>query len=591
MRKSRILTTILGTLLLALVVLPAAAQSPTDLNVLAQYFPADTPIFISVRTDDAFIETLDALVERVRAALPEAAGSGETLADALDNLADEIFPGGTFEEDLRPLLGDTASIGLTSAARLADDDRSNDENPPAIIALSIKDRTAVIDLIANANMRAEQTTEKGYTLFTPDASVTGERADDAVIVRDDVLLYYTVNESIPVGGVPDGSLNTNEGFTSTLALLPEPSYNMTLFLNTRQFIEAAGETDPDAAEALEAFGPMFNAVGSQVWGFTILGGDSLTIDIAQQMGDMSAITDLGFQLGSMTPIDPAFAAHIPADVPLAILGTDIKTALSSAANNFQLMAQTAAMQDGDFDPEELAEGVEQFNQAFTQMTGLNFEQDVLSWMTGDYALFLSLNPDLNLRSQFGIFQAFPVDFGFAIEATDAAAAQKTVDGLTQAIQAAAVQVRAQSENAEVETEIEVTDEEIGDADVTVVTITASNAPWPVEILMGANDDVFALGTRSAVRAILAPDGGLPSNAEFQRASAYILPKSVSLGWLNTEGLLPLADLAAAFDRSNDAEANAGQARRALGLFSSGTMSSAYNEDGSALIRMVLTFAE
>lgn len=586
MRHSR--TGIVGTALIAVLVvlsvIPVSAQSPTDLNALARYFPADTPIFVSLRTDDDFIETLDSVAARIRAVVPDAEGG--TLAEALDELTGELFPGGTFEEDLRPLLGDTASVGIISTETLINDDRSDDDDTPSIVALSINNSQAVIDLLGRSEMRVEQTTGDGYTLFTP-AEVEGGGNDDAIIVRDDVLLFYTTDTVMPEGGLPDGDLSGSADFTEGLAMLPEPTYNMTVYLDLKTFIDAAVQNDPEAAEAMETFGSVFNAVGSQVWGFTILGGDSPAIDIASQIGDISALEELGLSMGSMTPVDLAFAAHIPGNVPLALMGTDIKTSLSSAASSMMLAMPRSA--ESDFDPEEVEKSIEQLNQAFTQYTGLDFEQDVLSWMTGDYALFLSLNPAFDPTSQFGIFQAVPIDFGLVIEAADAAKAQATVAGLTQAIQTGVEQMSAA--NTEVETEATVTNETIGSADVTVVTITAENTPWPIEFLMGANDEVFALGTRAAVRAIFAPDGSLPANAEFMRTSPYILPNAISVGWLNTAGLLPLADLISTFGNDDEAEEEAEQARTAIGLFSSGTISSAYDEDGNSLARLVLTFSE
>jgi hypothetical protein len=587
MRHFRLVGISLIAVLAVMSIVPAAAQSPADLNALARYFPADTPVFISVRTDDDFINTLDSVIARVQAAFPDME-SEETLSSALDEMAGTLFPGGSFNEDLRPLLGDTASIGITSAENMVDDNRSNDDDTPAIVALSIQDSQAVIDLIGErSEMQTQQTTGDGYTLFTADNSSGGD-VDDAIIVRDDVLLFYTTDTTMPEGGLPDGDLAASTDFTDALGILPEPAYNMTVYLDLATFFEVAAQNDPEAAQAMSSMGPMFNAIGNQVWGFTILGGDTLTMDVASQIGDVSALEDLGLSMGSMTPVDTAFAARVPANVPLAIFGTDIQTSLTSAAASLQFAAQqSATMDNGDFDVEEFEQGIAQVNAAFTQMTGLDFEKDVLNWMTGDYALFLGLNPQFDTTSQFGIFQTFPVNFGFAVEATDASQAQATVAGLTQAIETGV----AQMGSSESETEVAITSEDIGGANVTVVTITAEDAPWPVELLMGANDEVFALGTRDAVRAILAPDGGLPSNAEFTRTSGYILPNAISVGWLNTEGLLPLADLASTFSQSETAEEEAEQARTAIGLFSSGTVSSAYDEAGNSLARLTLTFSE
>jgi hypothetical protein len=591
MRTARIF---LGTLVIALVamsVVPAMAQSQSsaDLNALARYFPADTAIFVSMRTDDEFIETIDSVVDRIQAAVPTE-DADETLADALDELTQTFFPGGTFEEDLRPLLGNTASFGITSIENLIDDTSSNDEDTPAVVALSIADSAAVLDAIINAAGAAvQQETGEGYVRLTPSNPGSGDNADDSLILRDDVLLYFnTENDLAEAGGIPDGDLYSDADFGAAFDALPEPSYNATLYLDLEQFIGFITENNNPA---LANLGPMYDTIysafGAQVWGFTILGGDSPTIDVASQIGDLSVLEEAGLGLGPTTPFDPAFAAHVPADVPLAIFGNDLRGSLEASTGSFRLAMEQSAAMDSSFDPREIEQGLKQANQMFTQLTGLDFEQDVASWLTGNYALFISLNPDFDTSSQFGIFQTFPVEFGFAVEATDPAQAQATVAGLTQAIQTGVDQMSSQSSDAEVA----ITSEDIANADVTVVTITAENLPYPVELLMGANDEAFALGTRAAVTSILSPDGGLPSNAEYTRTSSYILPNAVSVAWLNTEGLLPLADLAAVFGQSSDADEQAEDARAALGLFSSGTVSTTLDENGNSLSRFVLTFAE
>ena len=74
-------------------------------------------------------------------------------------------------------------------------------------------------------------------------------------------------------------------------------------------------------------------------------------------------------------------------------------------------------------------------------------------------------------------------------------------------------------------------------DVTVLTIKDSQLPWPVELLLAANDDVFAFGTRSAVQTILSRDGGLSSNPAYVRAQDFVLKDNVSLVYLGTDGLV------------------------------------------------------
>ena len=84
---------------------------PQDLTTLAGYLPADAPVYIGFRTDDAFLSTLDSLASKLDAVVPGGMMSG-SVQEALDDLAKSIEPGGTFATTMRPWLGDTAAFGI-----------------------------------------------------------------------------------------------------------------------------------------------------------------------------------------------------------------------------------------------------------------------------------------------------------------------------------------------------------------------------------------------------------------------------------------------------------------------------------------------
>ena len=56
--------------ILAVGIAPALATPTSELNDLARYFPADTPIFFASRFDDAYFETLDSLLAKVAEITP-----------------------------------------------------------------------------------------------------------------------------------------------------------------------------------------------------------------------------------------------------------------------------------------------------------------------------------------------------------------------------------------------------------------------------------------------------------------------------------------------------------------------------------------
>jgi len=123
----------------ALLIAPAAAAAPTDLNRLASWFPESTPVFVSLRTDDDYIAVWDSLLERLQGVVPNAEDV-QLLGESLDNGIAEAFGGGDFQSTIRPWLGEVASLGIISLETAFDDNRRNDDEVPVLAAVEITDR-------------------------------------------------------------------------------------------------------------------------------------------------------------------------------------------------------------------------------------------------------------------------------------------------------------------------------------------------------------------------------------------------------------------------------------------------------------------
>ncbi len=603
--KKRLLFMALAVLVL-LSALPALAAAPADLNALARYFPADTPLFISTRIDDDFIATIDSIGGAIAANFPDA-DMDATLQQLLDDVVTELYPDGSFQTTMRPWLGDTASFGVLSLGQAFSGSGANREEAPALIAISITDQTAALDFVINALNQDEtrffQTTGDGYTLL-----VVGERSMPAaldgaklIIVRDDVLLFSANTDAslIAVSGLQSPSLLEQPGFSAALSWLPADSYSVTVYADVMDdLLAASAAADPEGAGMLSMLEANFAGAGfgPQVVGFTILDGSVLTIDVAQAY-DPAALPATAMP----GPVDPAFAARIPADIPLALHGTNLKGQLEALAESYTLLFESMAAQP-DVDAAELEAARDQFqkqlvqlNNLFTSVTDLDFQEDVLSWLDGDVIAFAGFNPDLNATSAAGLQEVFPLELGIGVEATDPAKAQAAVEGFTKAFnQLAALANLSMNESARSGApagEATVTSEELAGVTVTVLTLTTPNLPWAVELLMGANNSIFALGTRGAVSAMFAADGGLPSNAEFRAAQAYLLPDPIAVAWLNPAGLLPLADIVGVFASGSNAAEAPEEVRELLSFFRSGTATSAYDAENNVVLgRFTLALA-
>lgn len=598
MKRLLVIILLLGALGI-ISVMPALATPVSELNALARYYPSDTPIFAAVRTDDAFFSELDGILAKIAAALPPGTVPPLTVVEAFDMALAEANPPLNFQQDIRPWLGDTMAFGVLEipaqegATSQMLRSRAFDDDAPVLVAVAITDRAAVTDFFVNGmtagDVEFERSDEASYTLITP---VEDEKT--TIVIRDDVL--FVTNRPDSATTIPDGSLASSAAFNETFALLPGDDYNVSVFMDFGAFLEAGMVNDPDAQELMGLFGGMFSAIGPQAWGATLLDGVSLTLDAAQRITDASAFEQLGLPLTSMKAINPAFAAHIPAGATLSIHSTDLNRSIGSLYDFLE--KQIASMREmgvGDSDNlDEAAQGIAQVENTFTTFTGLDLRSDVLGWMTGDYALFIMPSPDLDVRSRFGIFRAFPVDFGLAVEVTDPAAAARTVQGLTEgAERIAALAAEQEGTSTPNRAQITISSETMMGAEVTVIRISGGNSPWPVELLMGANDEVMALGTRYAVQSILGRDGGLPSNAAYTRAQDYVLANAYSLGYFGPQSLLPLADLITAFADADDTEAarNAESARSLINLFQSASASQSVDAEGNAISRLVLTLSE
>jgi len=599
----RLALTLIVALLVLLSALPAAAQTAPDLSALARFFPADIPIFISFRTDDGFIATLNNLAERITARVSDAV-MDQSLQEVLDQLVQSLYPGGSFQENVRPWLGDTAAVGFLSLTQQMtfSADLDSDEQP-VLIAISIKNPTAALDFVVNLLNQDRtpffQTTGDGYTLLVIGQTTMPSSLDNStfVVVRDEVLLISASSDTsvFAPDTLPSPSLADTPRFTTALGWLPAQSYNAIVyndaFAGVLNSLPADDLTAGFLTQILGQVGLTTDTVTPQIFGFTLLDGTTLTIDGASY-ADPSASP---LTPAALRPVDPTFAARIPANVPLAVHASDLKLQIEAAALGINSLLETLSTeslgdtQDIEEARMELRKQLARANNLFTSLTKLDFVEDVLSWLDGDYIAFLGLNPALDTTSMMGIMTAFPLELGIAIEVTDTAKAQATFEGLTLGLRQLVQMANASASTSEPEPQLAVTTDELAGAAVTVLTITSRDLPWPIELLMGTNDRVFAIGTRSAVAAMFSADGGLTTNEAFRAAQAYMLPNANSIAWLNPAGLLPLADLVEALDSGPSAEADARAVRAFLNLITSGTITASNDlTKNLTLVRMTLS---
>ncbi len=570
---------------LLLVVGTVSAQPEDSLTALAEIFPADSLVVISGRTDDAFIQTLDALLARVTAVFP--AFGTTSVSATLDSLAQSIDPEGDFDSVFRPWLGDTAALGLVM-------NPAEDFTPTAtLLAFEITDRAAAEAFVEAAEGGAHMRSESGsVTVYR------GAEDYEAVYIISDSTLLAIISGSLAdrfiSGDYP--RLSDADGFTDTVALLPAASYNAGVYLNLPAVMAAQMQmgtppNNPLEARFVEAF---MAALGPQAYGFTILEDRTLTMDVAVTFRDTTELDALFgegvLDMSNMPPVSTALADQLPQDTQFVIAGTALGSQVLrgfdalSAFTDVLFEELDAEMADDPF----LQAQMQQFNPLrefvdlgglsqgsltvlFAGMTGLNLEDDVLAHLNGDYALWLNI---IDVESDLPLW----VDFGFTSQ-MDAGAAASIVDHVTDA---------ATRYGLFFSTEAGVFVTPLLRALVFRDAPEGFDTPALDLMLAGSDSAGLILGTRPGVTAMLETDRtSLSNNPVFSAAQALLLPDASQVYFFNA---LALSDSLQATGLAEMGIRDVEDAMRLLSLLESGTVSITQPDASTMLGRFTLTLS-
>lgn len=558
--------------LLALTFSPAAAVPVGDLTALARFMPANADIFASARIDDGYIGVWDGFARRLAALFPDDFPR-TTLTEQLDLLSKPF--GGDFQTVFRSWLGDTAAIAIIDYGLLLDSSLSNDSD--AILgAVAITNAAGAEAYFDGLNQRDGETVIK--TQDENGILYEFSRGDiRSILIQDDVILFGNLSAAFN----RMARLADSDGFTDALTRLPETDYNALIYINYPSLSETLLDS-PDFSGMDDMLDLLFQTTGTAAVGFTILDGRSFTMDFSLAY-DPAAIAEfygLDPSLLIQRPFDPAFARFIPAGTPLVVFDNDLASGYQGALGQLASMAATMAAQGSSMSADEVERALEQVNFALRGATGLTLDE-LLGWMSGDFALWVGLSDAAqSADTMFGLIAANPVEFGLLIDASvDPDAAAAAARGLRRGFSTLAELGSGGS------TRLSVTDETIGGVEIAVLTITDRDLPFPVEIIVGANAELFVLGTRGAVEAAFNPSAGLDTDPAFQEALTYSLPGMQGLAYASGLGFLPLID-ALESQLGSDAD----NVRTVLTLLSSSSGTTVYTDD-SALVRLVITLPE
>ncbi len=576
-------------MLLLVVAIPAAAQddAPTldQVTGLARYYPASSPLFLSFRVDDAYIQTWSDLIERLNQQLD--LGLDGTLVEELDRGLMR-GSGGDFDEMIRSWLGGTVAFGITNLVDLTDDKPENDSLTPWLIALDVTNRDEATAVWRQLLQFGDYTVEEtdAYTLFDP-VPRPYYGSEPLVMITDDALFIASVSGALPVVGAP--ALDQEPQFSENLAQLPEPTYNGVMFLNFAALYPVMLQSSMSgltgaSAQSMDQLMDMVSGLTSvQVYGFTILDDDSLVMDAVQPLPDADALAAAGYpdiDYSTYGVVDPEFVQYVPSGTTLVFQMSNLRRYIEDAERSFAAAVelQMQMIEGTGISPEEVERQLRQMEMAgefLEGLTGLDLRDDVISWMDGDFVLALSLNPAFAEAVAGETMRTFPfpVEFAMIVDAeSNPEAAAAAVAGLGDV-----------AENFLGETgDVTVTQETIGGGEAWVITVDDSMVE-PFDIVIGSDEHVFVIGTREMARHALAPDGGLNTDAAYQAAQAYVPDNAVLAAYILGDSFPTIREM---FE-STMMDYELQQLDLIFALFGQSSMSAWYSDE-AAYMRGVLT---
>ncbi len=566
MIKRTLCLAILVTLALGLALpatLPAAAAPTSAASDVpnASLLPADTAIFVDVRTAEltTTVNSVLDLVEKVTGSRPT-----NIYADINRGLTQALGREATFEKDVLPWLGDHLTIGIpVTDKQLADAASGSTQagemfrNPDVIAILSVKDDAAagsfMKELMGNLgknnmtfNSRADDVAGNKATVW--DQGGMCETTCGTVVQAKGFFAFgrtLTINPWLASLKAKKPTLAGDANFGKLLGAL-KPNNLVTVFLSPRfyQFQMStvanttarsrSGAATPEAGQTSPAWMKLaLGAIQGQAFGLRH-DGKLLALDVVQSI-DMQALAKLYQGIGlsdqavkafTPKPIDAKLAGQVPAKAMVSIIGgglsglyDGLKAALAAMSKASANMGARGQQEIDQFDM-----GLRRIEAALKLAFDLDLRNDILSWMTGEFAVYVVYNPN-SVLTKMPNSQA-PLDLTLLVQTGDSA---KTKNFLTKL-------------NAGLTKNAKVTPESAGD---NLYRVTPQNGPTLAYGLVG---DTFLLTTSSGLdtaRGAIKGDGVLSSSPAWKNAQASMVKPTGEVVFVNFSEIAPVVKAAMA----------------------------------------------
>lgn len=506
---------------------------------LSDYFPADTALYITVNTNadsnqaKSFKKIADYLAN-----IPE-------VKQALDNI--DIFKAGglgTYETDVKPWLSGELALGLTDLkALLSLAQMANNAQPGTnsgsmadlsgitqalnsfMIAATIKDQAKaeaffkklLSGVTGNASIQPTTSTYNGYTLTAYNLFIV-----ELVVATNKDRVFFGGSQATVKAAIDrakDKSLTNANNYKTVAGKLP--AENLAFVYADVNGILKAVLNDPNIQSMIQANPNTFKGM-----------------DFYGSVGLSFATADEGFRIDSYTTYDKS---KIPADqLPLyenSATQSKIIEALPEGTFLFANGKNAKQMYDtfitnlttvGD-QTQEVKDGIAEFE----RQSGLNIQNDIVSLLSGEFALFATpVATNANTK-------ATPFAIGLLSTNTDKAATQAKADKIVAAIE------NAQDSNIKFETKtfnnVSYKSAKLPDTDMTLNIGVAGNNFF----LSSSTTQVEGIITAANGGASYAKSGAF---ADFNTVKGYLPGDNSGYFYLNLQETIKVALAATAPDK-------------------------------------------
>jgi hypothetical protein len=427
MHRKGILILVLFTLLFGLLGCgqPAALSNSAP---MARYMPTGTPAFLSVlmRPEGDTAENWS----RIRGAFANV----PVIKEGVEEFNTEMREGLPFDwkTDIDPWLGETMAIGvmdLTPLWKSLQEEMIGGSGehpvpPPFLLAIEVGDYEAFegfinvlrLELERNGLTLGESTFEDTTIYNIP---MQDEETEIFFAVHDERVLLVS-NERPQVEGAltrkESDALSGNQKFLDLLERMPGGG----LIIGYADYAVIQQGMRDILSEAGEVSLPSNFGAGIRAAALTVLAEEEgIRVESVTSL-DLAALAEAGLKefYEDMRALNEGHALEfVPKEATLALSGQNLRRLWEMQAQQMQDL-DTEAYEDFEGTLEDLA--IE---------TGLDVQEDIISWMTGEYALFLAPGEELGAQTMMG-FPTFQMGLLFEVEDQEKVAqAMKKVEAL------------------------------------------------------------------------------------------------------------------------------------------------------------------